>query len=122
MSERSGIAQHWAAALVLPAVGMIPAACVEDAGPGVSAIDVAQGDRLAHTRCVNCHIVDSHGPLVRTDRVPSFPWIARQPGLTQEFLTAWLSTSASHERMPAPSLTREEIRQLSAYIISLKGP
>lgn len=95
-------------------------AAAADPAHGVSAIDVAEGDRLAHALCVNCHIVDTHSSVVRTDRVPSFPWIAQQPGLTQGFLVGWLSTS--HERMPDYTLTREEIRQLSAYIVSLKNP
>lgn len=119
MNHLIGVGLLWAAALVLPTIELAKADVV---GPGISTIDVAEGDRLAHALCVNCHVVDSHGPLVRTDRVPPFPWIARQPGPTQEFLTGWLSTSASHERMPDFSLTREEIRQLSAYIISLKTP
>lgn len=55
--------------------------------------DVAEGDRLAHTLCVSCHVVDTIGPLIRTDRVPSFSWIANQEGLTRTTLPAWLSRS-----------------------------
>ncbi len=80
--------------------------------------DVREGDRLAHTLCVNCHVVDAHGPEIRNDRVPSFTWIAGQKGLTPTTLSAWLSTS--HDRMPDIHLTRDEIRQVSAYILSLK--
>jgi mono/diheme cytochrome c family protein len=81
-------------------------------------VDVTDGDRLAHTLCVNCHVVDTNGPVVRTDRVPSFSWIANQKGLTANTLPAWLSTA--HERMPDFALTRDEIRKVSAYIMSLK--
>jgi mono/diheme cytochrome c family protein len=80
--------------------------------------DVTEGDRLAHILCVNCHVVDLKGPVIRTDRVPSFSWIANQEGLTPTTLPAWLSTA--HERMPDLSLTRNEIRQVSAYIMSLR--
>ena len=80
--------------------------------------DVTEGDRLAHTLCVNCHVVDTHGPAIRTDRVPSFSWIANQKGLTSTTLPAWLITA--HERMPDFNLTRDEIRQVSAYILSLR--
>lgn len=83
-------------------------------------VDVTDGDRLAHTLCVNCHVVDSNGPVIRTDRVPSFSWIANQKGLTANTLPAWLSTS--HERMPDFALTRDEIRKVSAYIMSLRAP
>ena len=83
-------------------------------------VDVTDGDRLAHTLCVNCHVVDTNGPVIRTDRVPSFSWIANQKGLTANTLPAWLSTS--HERMPDFALTRDEIRKVSAYIMSLRTP
>jgi len=83
-------------------------------------VDVSDGDRLAHTLCVNCHVVDTNSPVIRTDRVPSFSWIANQKGLTANTLPAWLSTS--HERMPDFGLSREEIRKVSAYIMSLKTP
>lgn len=83
-------------------------------------VDVTDGDRLAHTLCVNCHVVDTNGPVIRTDRVPSFSWIANQKGLTANTLPAWLSTS--HERMPDFALSREEIRKVSAYILSLRTP
>ncbi len=83
-------------------------------------VDVSDGDRLAHTLCVNCHVVDTNSPVIRTDRVPSFSWIANQKGLTANTLPAWLSTS--HERMPDFALSRDEIRKVSAYIMSLKTP
>lgn len=112
-----------AVVLISPATSALWAAGTDSPGShDLSSIDVIEGDRLAHTLCVNCHVVDTQSPLLRTDRVPSFSWIARQPGLTQDYLTDWLSTSRSHERMPDFSLTRDEIRQLSAYIISLKKP
>jgi hypothetical protein len=52
--------------------------------------------------------------------VPSFSWIANQKGLTATTLPVWLSTS--HERMPDFALSRDEIRKLSAYILSLRTP
>jgi mono/diheme cytochrome c family protein len=123
MIRRTRIVMIWTTAIVLLAVGTILQVKADtDAVAVASPMDVAEGNRLAHTLCINCHVVDGRGPLVRTDRVPSFPWIAQQPGLTQDFLTGWLSSSASHERMPDYSLTREEIRQLSAYIVSLRKP
>jgi len=80
--------------------------------------DVLEGDRVAHTLCINCHVVDTESTVVRTDSVPSFSWIANQPGLTAERIPVWLSMS--HERMPDFSLTRDEIRYVSAYILSLR--
>ena len=83
-------------------------------------VDVTDGDRLAHTLCINCHVVDTNGPVIRTDRVPSFSWIANQKGLTSMTLPVWLSTS--HERMPDFALSRDQIRKVSAYILSLRTP
>ncbi len=119
MTRRNRIVMIWIAAIALLTIGTIlqvkaaPAAIA-----ATSPLDIAEGDRLAHTLCINCHVVDTRGPLIRTDRVPSFPWAAQQPGLTPEFVRGWLSTS--HERMADYTLTREEIRQLTAYIFSLR--
>lgn len=117
MTRRSRIMMIWTVAIVLPTIGTVLQVKADPAAIP-STIDVAEGDRLAHTLCINCHIVDTRGPLIRTDRVPSFPWVAQQPGLTPEFVSGWLSTS--HDRMPDYTLTREEIRQLTAYILSLR--
>jgi len=116
MTRRDRIMIIWVTAVALLAIGIVLQVKAEPAAR--SGIDVAEGDRLAHTLCINCHVVDSKGPLVRTDTVPSFPWIAQQPGLTPETVTAWLSTS--HQRMPDFTLTRDEIRKLTAYILSLR--
>lgn len=121
MTRRNRIMIIWIGAITLLMIGAI---LQVRASPAINAvtspIDVAEGDRLAHTLCVNCHVVDSRSPVIRTDQVPSFSWVAQQPGLTQQYITNWLSTS--HERMPDFTLSREEIRQLSAYIMSLKKP
>ena len=109
-------ALFWSASvLVLMTAGAQAATAV----PGTARPwDVQEGDRIAHTLCINCHVVDAASPVVRNDRVPSFSWIANQPGLTVERIPGWLSTS--HERMPDFSLTRDEIRDVSAYILSLR--
>lgn len=116
MTRRDRIMIIWVTALALLAIGTLVQVKAEPAAP--SSMDVAEGDRLAHMLCINCHVVDSKGPLVRTDNVPSFPWIAQQPGLTPQTVTGWLSTS--HQRMPDFTLTRDEIRKLTAYILSLR--
>lgn len=81
-------------------------------------LHVASGDRLAHNLCINCHVVDTQSPVLRTDRVPSFSWIANQPGETSTRITVWLSIS--HERMPDYTLSDEQIEDLAAYIMSLR--
>lgn len=81
--------------------------------------DPVAGESLARTLCINCHVVDDKGPLVRTDRVPSFPWIARHGARDAAALESFLGT-LPHGRMQDWSLTRQEIRDVSAYIMSLR--
>ena len=109
-----------AIALAMPFLSVAVLAQTKEIAPAAAAVasDVQAGDRLAHNLCVNCHVVDARGPVLRTDRVPSFPWIANQPGETATSVTVWLSIS--HARMPNYTLTDDEIRQAAAYIMSLR--
>jgi mono/diheme cytochrome c family protein len=79
--------------------------------------DVGAGERIAQIWCNNCHVVDS-AQKGGSDAVPSFPSIARKASTTQMSLTVFLSTP--HGRMPDFSLTRTEISNVSAYILSLR--
>jgi mono/diheme cytochrome c family protein len=114
MSSARGLLVWPFIALLVSTGARAQSKAVDSDGP--ASFDVMQGDQLAHTFCINCHAVDAKGPAIRTDRAPSFSWIAHQEGLTPATLPAWLSTA--HERMPDFSLTRDEIRQVSAYILS----
>lgn len=78
--------------------------------------DAVNGHRIAQDWCSTCHAIGDEP--ARNDAVPSFRAIARMPGMTSLSLTAFLSTP--HYRMPDYSLTRREIADLSAYILSLK--
>ncbi len=85
----------------------------------VEAQDVEIGRQTAAKWCSGCHQIDPQSP-VSNDTVPSFASIARMSSTTEMSLAAFLSTS--HNRMPDFSLTRTEIRDVSAYILSLKQP
>ena len=80
--------------------------------------DVENGARIAHTWCTNCHVVDSHDKGIKSDAAPPFTSVARQSGMTTTAIQVFLSTP--HTKMPDFSLTRTEIRDVSAYIMSLK--
>jgi mono/diheme cytochrome c family protein len=106
----------FAAAIVL--MGMGPAAAVETPARAAQMTDVSAGRRLAHALCMDCHVVDARRPAPAFTPAPSFPWIAKRPGATETSVTVWLNTS--HPRMPNILLNDAEVRQLSAYIISLR--
>jgi cytochrome c len=80
--------------------------------------DAKRGHALAARLCTNCHVIDEQGSSVRTD-VPSFPAIAKRKGATAEHLAGRIIVP--HPAMPGVSLTAAEIRDVVAYILSLKG-
>ena len=78
----------------------------------------ANGETIARTWCAGCHRVEGDGPRMENDAVPSFSSIAQMSSTTQTSLIVFLSTP--HARMTDYNLTREEIRDVSAYILSLR--
>src|SRR5476651_173970 len=86
----------------------------------VQAQSISAGDQIAHSWCSGCHRVDTEQQKIVSDAVPPFSSIAQMSSTTAMSLTVFLSTS--HERMPNFSLTRGEIRDVSAYILSLRKP
>lgn len=80
--------------------------------------DIASGKRIAERWCSSCHVVEPGQHRVPNDAVPSFPAIARMNSTTKMSLAAFLSTS--HEPMPNMVLSRAEIADISAYILSLR--
>ncbi len=79
--------------------------------------NVAAGHEIARIWCSNCHVVDIETQRA-TDGVPSFPAIARMPSTTPMALQAFLQSP--HGRMPNFQLTRQQVDDASAYIMSLK--
>jgi mono/diheme cytochrome c family protein len=63
-------------------------------------------------------VVDSQDKGAKSDAAPTFASIARQSGMTTAAIQVFLSTP--HTRMPDFTLTRTEIRDVSAYIMSLR--
>jgi mono/diheme cytochrome c family protein len=80
--------------------------------------DVIAGQKLAQEWCSGCHAVSPKDTQVR-DNVPSFFSIANKPSSTALSLQAWLQTS--HPRMPNWELTRPQIADVVAYILSLQS-
>jgi mono/diheme cytochrome c family protein len=85
----------------------------------VRAHDIANGQVIAYVWCSNCHRIDPTASGTAHDATPSFATIAgknRQPPLP---LATFLKTR--HGGMPDLTLSRAEIDDVSAYILSLRG-
>lgn len=89
------------------------------AGGAAHAQDVGNGMRIAQMWCSNCHIVGTQEPKSGSDAVPSFISIARMNSTTEMSLEAFLSSP--HAPMPDLTLSRTEIQDVSAYILSLRN-
>ena len=87
--------------------------------PGHLATDPKQGKVLAEKLCTNCHLV---GGAVQQEHanadVPSFPEIANLEGQTAGAITARIMLPK--HPMPQIPLTKAELADLAAYILSLR--
>ena len=80
--------------------------------------DAVAGQALASRLCASCHAVDLAGTASARADIPSFSAIARSPRATAERLAG--AIIIPHPMMPGVPLTRNEIRDLIAFILSLK--
>jgi mono/diheme cytochrome c family protein len=78
--------------------------------------DPAQGEKLAKRWCAACHVVAADQTL-GADNVPAFATIAKTPGFSAETISQFLMDP--HPKMPDMQLSRDEARDLGAYIASL---
>jgi mono/diheme cytochrome c family protein len=74
------------------------------------------GEKLARHWCASCHIVanDEKGG---SDTAPPFATIARKPGFDGDKIAQFLMDP--HPKMPDMQLSRDEAKDLGAYIASL---
>jgi mono/diheme cytochrome c family protein len=82
--------------------------------------DLRQGRRLALDVCASCHAVRAGQARSPFATAPSFEEIANTPGMTAAALAFWL-TAASHSKMPYLILSSQQLHDVSAYILSLRG-
>jgi mono/diheme cytochrome c family protein len=104
-------------AIVLAIWSLVVSVDTSRAQPGWA--DPQRGQALAARLCANCHVVDRQASGTLRADVPSFPTIASRPGATAEHLAGRIIVP--HPAMPNVSLTAAEIRDIVAYIVSLKG-
>ena len=74
-----------------------------------------KGSDLAQRWCVSCHVV-SKNQTKGLDGVPSFAFIAQRPDLNVDKLAFFLLDP--HPVMPNMTLSRDNARDLAAYIAS----
>jgi len=80
--------------------------------------DPAAGRTLAEGWCSACHVVTPDQQGASSNGAPPFATIARTKWATPTSLRVFLQTP--HNRMPDLHLTRTEIADVSAYILSLR--
>jgi mono/diheme cytochrome c family protein len=104
----------WCALLVAAVLGL---AC--PAAQAQTQAAIARGREIAERVCAGCHAIDNQkGGTVQGTDVPSFRALANRPYRTPESLRAFIMTP--RHPMPAIPLELNEIRDVVAYIQSLK--
>lgn len=104
----------WAASAVL----CLSLAAAYQTASAQRAAGLNDGRRLAEKLCVSCHIVGADTSNTVNADVPGFVTIANRPNQSAERIAGRLISP--HPPMPRISLTRDEIRHLAAYIMSLR--
>ena len=80
--------------------------------------DTQRGHELASRVCKACHAIDRESSGSVQADVPSFAVIASRPWANAEYVAARIMHP--HPQMPGIPLTTQEIRDVTAYILSLK--
>jgi mono/diheme cytochrome c family protein len=81
------------------------------------AADPQAGFEYAYTYCATCHgISEEKSPL---PEAPRFRHVADTSGMTATALQVWMETS--HPTMPNIIVAPKDMRNVIAYILSLKG-
>lgn len=80
--------------------------------------DSIAGRQLAERWCSSCHVVGSSSEQGSSNGIPTFAAVARMKSTTPLSLRAFLLTP--HARLPDLHLTRDEIDNLAAYILTLR--
>lgn len=94
------------------------AAASAAAQPRLGLGDPAAGRQLAERLCATCHAVAPAAAATANTDIKSFASIAARPNLTAEQLAGRIIIP--HPAMPDTQLKVSEIRDIIAYILSLK--
>jgi mono/diheme cytochrome c family protein len=81
--------------------------------------DVTEGRHLAGMWCSSCHVVTPSAQPAGSNGVPTFSAVARRPSTTPTSLRT--SLLRPHPEIQNMHATTDELRDLIAYILSLRG-
>jgi mono/diheme cytochrome c family protein len=81
--------------------------------------DAVKGREFAHEVCAQCHAVERDTDYSPYLPAPTFEEIANVPGMTGTALTVILRNP--HREMPDLILEEEDLRDVIAYILSLRS-
>jgi mono/diheme cytochrome c family protein len=106
---------------VQPAKIAVITACLFVAGGAAAQEqgDPQRGQSYAERVCSECHgvtVEDEFSPLLDA---PTFKAVANTPGMTQTALSVWFQSP--HPSMPNLVIPPEDLANVIAYILSLKG-
>jgi mono/diheme cytochrome c family protein len=104
---------QWARIILFVAAALLAAGAAR-------AQDISTGKGIAQVWCSDCHLVDPQERKSGRNGAPTFLSIARMKSTTEASLAAFLSTPHGRGGMPDLVLNREEIQDVSAYILSLR--
>ena len=82
--------------------------------------DAVAGRHVAESWCSACHVIGPGQASGTSNGAPPFAAVARMKATTPLSLSVFLQTP--HGRMPDLHLSRDEIADVSAYIMSLRAP
>ncbi len=102
----------------LLALAFLTAGIASAQTPLTDAERIANGLEKAKLWCAHCHVVEPNSGAVAQSDVPSFAGIAARPDQTLEKTENGILDP--HPPMPDLQLSREQVRDLSLYIMSLR--
>jgi mono/diheme cytochrome c family protein len=97
---------------------LVAAAPAFAGAPVTNAPDPANGQELASKLCSNCHLIGSGQQEQANADIPSFHEIANKQGQTAGSIMAHIILPK--HPMPTIPLTKNELSDLAAYILSLR--
>ena len=106
-------------ALMLLSVSTLAAAIATSAPAQQDDVgDPEAGFAVASDICAACHAIRPDEEVSPVAQAPRFVDVANTPGVSAMALFAWMTTS--HPTMPNIVLEHEELRNVVAYVLSLK--